>query len=821
MSNLSHKLGTLLINAGWLHSLRRQFAFVLALLAVLVAAYGVTAIYALNQSRAATSQLAEQQLARLQASHDLIWQILSAASLADTLAKTNSSEEAGLRYADLSVQLKKIEGLVDQLSGSDNDLNVLDLQYSNQLFSATASAVVQQRGMLLAAHRDFELAYRRSYEIFNRHPAGPNVNARLIMEVLQTSTNASTVRQLRTTLGNLPNIILPWTDDTDDPFALRLSELDRQATIDLLQNALHQHVLNIMTSAREQADYFARDYRNAVLDLAVAIKHRQEWVIAMLSISLLLLWLISYQFIGRHVLGRMRLISHYLRFDRLHASGENHLQVPVEGSDEIAAMARALERFLEDREQLQLARRLLEESQTRLTAIIEHAADSFVILQQGLISHLNPAATRLLGWQLGESPLLDMASVISHMDATHQVDTVATTQDGRAIPVEVSVSEVALLSSQTVILVIRDATVRRETERQLTYAKDAAEAARSAQATFLSSMSHEFRTPLNAILGYTQILERDPKLSELCRRGIEIIDQSGQHLLALVNDILDLAQIEANRMELNICQFDLGHFLRVIADISVVKIEQKGLSFRREWAAALPMISGDEKRLRQVLLNLIGNAVKFTQSGYIRLHVGLHVESQPNNGKSGLLRFEIEDSGVGIAADDLPHIFDRFTQVGDKQSRASGTGLGLAICGQLLPLMGSHLQVRSRVGEGSVFWFDLPVALGVAADAAPIAPAPPMALPQSFAVADTVDAVDAVDTTEAAAIAAPPEDDLSALLALARIGDLTQIGHYAAALIERDAQYRAFADPLIKMAADLRSKAALQYLKQFIEREFS
>ncbi|HWZ48132.1 MAG TPA: ATP-binding protein [Herbaspirillum sp.] len=813
MSVLSHKLETFLSNAKWLHSLRRQLALVLALLAILVAAYGVTAIYALNQSRSATRELAEQQLVRLQASHDLIWQILSAASLADTLAKTNSSEEAGLRYADLSVQLKKIEGLVVQLSGGDNDLNVLDLQYSNQLFSATASAVVQQRGMLLAAHRDFELAYRHSYEIFNSNQAGANVNARLIMEVLQTSTNASAVRQLRTTLGNLPHINLPWTNDADDPFVLRLNELDRQATIDLLQNALHQHELNIMASAREQSDYFARDYRNAVLALAVAIKRRQEWVIALLSVSLLLLWLIAYKFIGLHVLGRMRLVSQYLRFDRLHASGESRLQVPVEGSDEIAAMARALERFLEDREQLQLARKLLEESQVHLRTIIEHAADSFVILQQGLISHLNPAATRLLGWQLGESPRLDMASIISHTGAAHQVDTIATAQDGRAIPVEVSVSEVARIEGQTVILVIRDATMRREAERQLTCAKDAAEAARSAQAAFLSNMSHEFRTPLNAILGYTQILERDPHMSSLCRRGIEIIDQSGQHLLALVNDILDLAQIEANRMELHACQFDLANFMRVIADIAVVKIEQKGLAFRREWAANLPMIVGDEKRLRQVLLNLIGNAVKFTHNGFIRLHV----QWQANNGQSGVLRFEIEDSGVGIAAADLPHVFERFTQVGDRQARAGGTGLGLAICGQLLPLMGSHLQVRSRVGEGSVFWFDLPLAFGVASTDAAIAPASPMALPQSFAAVD----MRINNMIDPAAIAAPPAEDLSALLALARIGDLTQIGHYAATLIERDVQYRAFADPLIKMAADLRSKAALQYLKQFIEREFS
>jgi signal transduction histidine kinase len=802
MTVLARNVGILLFNSRWLHSLRRQFAFVLALLAILVAAYGVTAIYALNQSRSATRQLAEQQLVRLQASHDLIWQILSAAGLADTLAKTNSAEEAGLRYADLAIQLKKIEGLVDQLSGGDNDLNVLDLQYSNQLFSATASAVVQQRGMLLAAHQRFEQAYRQSYQIFNSNPVGPNVNARLIMEVLQTSGNASTVRQLRTALGNLPNIMLPWSDDTDDPFALRLTELERQATIDLLQNALHQHVLNIMASAREQSDYFARDYRNAVLDLAVAIKHRQEWVIAMLSISLLLLWLIAYQFIGRHVLGRMRIVSQYLRFDRLQAKQESGLQVPVDGSDEIADMARALERFLEDREQLQVARKLLEESQTRLRAIIEHAADCFVLLQGGVIQHLNPAAIALLGWELGEPPQLDLASVTGHMGVKHQVDTVAYAQDGRAIPVEVSVSEVALLTGPTKILVIRDATIRRETERQLTYAKDAAEAARAAQAAFLSNMSHEFRTPLNAILGYTQILGRDTQLSELCRRGIETIDQSGQHLLALVNDILDLAQIEANRLDLNVGEIDLGNFLRVIADIVAVRIEQKGLVFCRDWAPDLPPIYGDEKRLRQVLLNLLGNAVKFTHNGRIRLHVEMLEAGKAD----GILRFAIEDSGVGIAEADLAHVFERFTQVGDIQSRAGGTGLGLAICGQLLTLMGSRLQVRSHIGDGSVFWFDLPVVFGIPGAHPDAQKTPPAALPQTFTVIDT------------AAVTAPPEEDLTALLAMAQIGDLMQIGVYASALAERDAQYRAFAEPLIKMAAELRSKAALQYIKQFVER---
>jgi signal transduction histidine kinase len=704
MSTISRAIGSFLINYRPLHSLRRQFTFVLLLLAALVAAFGATAIYALNQSRTATQQLAEQQLVRLQASHDLVWQILTAAALADKLVKTNSIEEAGSRFTDLSIELKKTEALVDKLSGGDNDLNVLDLQYSNQLFSATASAVVQQRGMLQTAHQRFDLAYRRNYDKFSLTPGGPSANARLLLEMLQTTSNASTVRQLRTTLGNLPGVILPWSDDENDPFALRLLELDRQATIDLLQNALRQHVLNLMASAREQSDHFALDYRNGILNLATTIKYRQLWVIVLLSVSLLLLWLIASQFIGRHVLGRMRVVSTYLRFDRQNTDAATSSQrVPVAGSDEIADMARALEQLLADRGQLQQARKLMEESQSRLATIIEHAGDGFVIVQEGLIRQLNPAAKTLLGWQPGESPRLDLESLTSHSGAALQADTVAHTQDGRDVPVEVSVSEVELPTGCAVILVIRDATIRRETERQLTYARDVAEIARSAHAAFLSNMAGEFYAPLNAILNHTQILESDPVLSDLFRRRIETIDQNAKHLKQLINNILDLAQIEANRMELEVCQFDLGNMLRTTVDTLVVKSRSKGLALRRDWAPDLPAVHGDEKRLRQILQNLLGNAVMFTQSGYVKLRV----EWQTANSESGVLRFEIEDSGVGIPPANLPQLLQHSTEIGDMQA-----GLGLAISGRLLALMGSRLQARSVVGVGSIFWFDLPVAYG-------------------------------------------------------------------------------------------------------------
>ncbi|HEY4319250.1 MAG TPA: ATP-binding protein [Herbaspirillum sp.] len=729
MRTASRAIGAFLANYRPLHSLRRQFAFVLLLLALLVLAFGGTAIFALNQSRSATQELAQQQLVRLQASHDLVWQILSSAALADKLVKTGSAEEAGARFTDLEAELKKVGLLVDKLSGDDDGLNVLDLQYSNQLFAATASAVVQQRGMLETAHRRFDLAYRRSYDAFSNTRDSVNANAsdnaRMILELLQTANNPSTVRQLRTTLGTLPGLTLPWSDRDDDPFALRLLELERQATIDLLRNALRQHVLNLMASAREQSDHFANDYRDGILHLARTTRHRQLWVVLLLSVSLLLLWLIASQFIGRHVLGRMRVVSRYLRLDR-HSLDADPLAggkpVPVTGTDEIADMARALEHLLADRGQLQLARKQLEDSQARLSAIIEYAADGFVIVQEGVIRQLNPAARNLLGWQPGEAPRLDLDCLAGDCLAGHsgpafQADTVAHTQDGRDMPVEVSVSEVEMPSGRAVILVIRDATLRRETERQLTYAKDAAESARSAHASFLSDMAEQFHVPLNAILNHTQILESEPLLSDLSRRRVSTIDQNAQQLRKLINNILDLAELEAERLELEVCKFDLRALLHTVADRAVGKSESKGLAVRRDWASDLPAIHGDESRLRQILLKLMANAVTFTHAGYVKLHV----EWLTANKESGVLRFEVEDSGVGIAPDALRRLVERFngnadagSGNGDQDGAGHGAGgseaaLGLMLNARLLALMGSRLQARSTVGQGSVFWFDLAV----------------------------------------------------------------------------------------------------------------
>ncbi|OQW94777.1 MAG: hypothetical protein BWK79_04810 [Beggiatoa sp. IS2] len=370
------------------------------------------------------------------------------------------------------------------------------------------------------------------------------------------------------------------------------------------------------------------------------------------------------------------------------------------------------------------AEEVLRESEQYWRTLIEETLTGLVLATlEGLIVKVNPALANLLEYTSdelcnGSMTLQDITpSQYRELDAM-QTQLLLTTgrfgpyekemirKDGQPIPVRLSGVVIKRNDKPFLWCNIDDITDQRRAQ-SAEKLRFKAEMANHAKGTFLANMSHELRTPLNGILGYAQILSNDKRLTPKQQEGIKIIQRSGEYLLSLINDILEFSKIEAGKVELCPTDFHFGSFLKDTVTLFQVRAEQKKISFVFEPLSHFPeIVQGDERRLRQILNNLLGNAFKFTEKGGVTLKVTYH---------DNQAEFIIEDTGIGIADEEITKIFLPFSQAGSRDYQAQGTGLGLSITKNLIEMMHGELHVSSRVKHGSTFrvTLNLPTVMGL------------------------------------------------------------------------------------------------------------
>ncbi len=364
--------------------------------------------------------------------------------------------------------------------------------------------------------------------------------------------------------------------------------------------------------------------------------------------------------------------------------------------------------------------KLAQELKVRLLAAIETASDGIAILHENKFIYLNQAHLEIYGYSNPEELMGQSWEVLYNPEEIAQIKgqafplldergkwqgiTKAKHRSGHTFDAEVTLS---ITPKGDLICICRDISERAQTEQL--------EEANRAKDAFIAHVSHELRTPLTSILGFSNLLQRDSQLNSQQLHYVDIVHDSGRQLLNLINDVLDISKITADKLQLEPKNFNLIQFLNEIVTVFLLRTTQKGLKFETKISESLPaIVNADETKLRQVLYNLLTNAIKFTETGGVTLKVD-YVENLAAISTAGgnrartpqKIRFQIEDTGIGIPANKFTQIFTPFGQLNGRVKQYEGTGLGLTISQNIIRLMGSQIQLESEVNRGSKFWFDL------------------------------------------------------------------------------------------------------------------
>ncbi|MCK5877191.1 MAG: response regulator [Candidatus Marithrix sp.] len=438
------------------------------------------------------------------------------------------------------------------------------------------------------------------------------------------------------------------------------------------------------------------------------------------------------------------------KVEGLNMSAVDYINKPFQPEEVVARVDKHLT-INNLRKQLEMQNTVLRENEEQLhkfSRAIEQSANIVVITDiEGNIEFVNPSFIQTTGYSyketIGQNPRILNAGKQSQSFYQELWSTITNghvwrgemlnkRKDGECYWEFVTISPLKDATGKIThyVAIKENINQRKEYEEKLRQALKSAEQAKKeadfanrAKSVFLANMSHELRTPLNGILGFTQILQLDSSITAQQQDGLNVIEQSGNHLLALINDVLDLAKVESGKIELHQTDFNLLPLLNNVSEIIKIKIESENIDFNLKLAEDLPNeIHGDERRLQQILLNLLGNAIKFTDKGSVTLEVKSELLPAPpiknikteelnplfsKEREKVVISFQVEDTGVGISPENIKTIFQPFEQVGEKERQVKGTGLGLAISKNLVELMGGKLCVNSQINIGTQFWFEI------------------------------------------------------------------------------------------------------------------